>query len=220
MQEFARAFAGQGVLYINREEDCGEVGLRTSKTQYRPIEIKDKYNVKPKTLFERIPTSPVISTERLVLSKIEESDKDRYCKLYLDKELNRLWGYDYKKDLGDKEPTADYFYSFMKGLEQNKEEFSFAVRLNGQMIGEVVLHNFDYQGGVEIGFRFFSEFQGNGYALESTTAVKEFVFNTLNAKTLKCKCFKQNDKSLKLIQRLGLNKTSENEKYFYFELSR
>ena len=219
-QEFARAFAGQGVLYINREEDCGEIGLRTSKTQYRPIEIKNKNAVVVKTLFEKILSFPQIFTDRLELSKIEEKDKESYCKLYLDKELNRFWGYDYKEDLGNKEPTADYFYGFMKGLEQNKEEFSFAVRLNGQMIGEVVLHNFGFYGDVEIGFRFFSEFQGNGYALESTTAVKEFVFNTLNAKTLKCKCFKQNDKSLKLIQRLGLNKTSENEKYFYFELTK
>ena len=87
------------------------------------------------------------------------------------------------------------------------------------MIGELVLHNFDYYGGVEMGFRLFKAFQGNGYALESATAMKEYVFNTLKAKTLKCKCYKENLASAKLIEKLGLTKTGEDQKYFYFELN-
>ncbi len=56
-QEFARAFAGEGVSFINREEDCGDEGLRISKTQYKPIEIKSKNAVKVNTLFNKLPTS-------------------------------------------------------------------------------------------------------------------------------------------------------------------
>ena len=159
----------------------------------------------------------MLKTDRLTLSKITEQDKEVYAKLYLDSELNKFWGYDYTQDLGDNAPTPDYFYSFMQGLKDSKQEFSFAVRLNGAMIGEVVLHNFGYYANVEMGFRFFSEFQGNGYALESATAVKEFVFNTLGAKKLQCKCYKQNLSSVRLIQKLGLTKCGEDHKYFFFE---
>ena len=219
-QEFAKAFAVEGVALINREEDCGEEGLRISKTQYRPIEIKNKNAVMVKTLFGNIKDGIELKTDRLTLSEIKESEKDIYAKLYLDNELNKLWGYDYREDLGDNSPTPEYFYSFMQGLKDNKEEFSFAVRLNGQMIGEVVLHNFGFYGDVEMGFRFFTEFQNKGYALESATAVKEFVFNTLKAKTLKCKCYKQNLSSIRLIKKLGLIKSGEDDKYFYFELKR
>ena len=88
------------------------------------------------------------------------------------------------------------------------------------MIGEVVLHNFGFYGDVEMGFRIFSEHQGKGYALESAKAVKEFVFSTLGAKTLKCKCYKENLSSIRLIQKLGLTKSGEDDKYFYFELTK
>ena len=44
MNQFARMYA-QGVKYINREEDDGIEGLRTSKTSYHPTMLLDKYMV-------------------------------------------------------------------------------------------------------------------------------------------------------------------------------
>ena len=35
-----------GLRYINREEDCGDLGLRHAKEQYHPIAILNKYNVR------------------------------------------------------------------------------------------------------------------------------------------------------------------------------
>ena len=34
------------------------------------------------------------------------------------------------------------------------------------------------------------EYHGHGFAFESALALKEYVFNTLKAKAIKCKCFK------------------------------
>ena len=45
VKEFANAFVTDGVRYINREEDCGETGLRTSKLSYHPCALLDKYTV-------------------------------------------------------------------------------------------------------------------------------------------------------------------------------
>lgn len=42
--EFAKAFENR-VTYINREEDVGDMGLRYSKTKYRPIDMVYKYEV-------------------------------------------------------------------------------------------------------------------------------------------------------------------------------
>ena len=42
VQAFAQAYATE-CAYINREEDCGVAGLRTSKLSYHPIEIRKKY---------------------------------------------------------------------------------------------------------------------------------------------------------------------------------
>jgi hypothetical protein len=45
VNQFARAFAGDGVAYINREEDDGVEGLRISKMSYHPVSLLTKYMV-------------------------------------------------------------------------------------------------------------------------------------------------------------------------------
>jgi len=45
VREFAKCFAGDGVNYINREEDDGNEGLRTSKLSYHPVKLLEKYLV-------------------------------------------------------------------------------------------------------------------------------------------------------------------------------
>ena len=88
------------------------------------------------------------------------------------------------------------------------------------VIGELVLHNFDYFGGVEIGFRFFKDYQGQGYATESAGAIKEFAFNELGAKKVKSRCYKENLPSKKLIERLGLKKCDEDGTHYYFAIDK
>ena len=73
VQEFAARFAAD-VKYINREDDAGDHGLRTSKTQYQPIEILDKYSVKVKNELYHVEKIPELETERLVLDAITEED--------------------------------------------------------------------------------------------------------------------------------------------------
>lgn len=43
VNQAAAAFPGEGVLYINREEDMGDAGLRVSKASYHPLELLKKY---------------------------------------------------------------------------------------------------------------------------------------------------------------------------------
>lgn len=217
-QEFVKAFATGEVKFINREEDCGDLGLRTSKLQYKPCSIKCKNIIEIKTLFDYVRSPFKLATERLSITEIEQCDGEDYLRLYLDQNLNKYWGYDYREDLGEREPNAQYFYEFQNKLKQRKEEFSFSVKLGGKLIGELVLHNFDFFGGVEMGFRFFKQYQGRGYALESANALKDYVFNLMGAKTLKSRCYKQNLASAKLIGRLGLKKVCEDNTHYYFEL--
>ena len=167
-------------------------------------------------LFDKIKPPIEIKTDRLTITDICKKDKELYADLYLDDELNKWWGYDYREDLNGEEPTPDYFFSFQKKLKEIKEEYLFIVRHNDIMIGELVLHNFSEKS-VEMGFRFFREYQGKGFAIESALALKNYVKTTLKAKTLKSRCFKENIPSRHLIERLGLSLTSEDKTHYYFE---
>ena len=233
-KEFAIHFADSSIKFINREEDCGDDGLRISKLQYKPIDIKEKNFVCVKTLFDKICPPINIRVGELTISDHAESDKLDYYNLYMDDELNKWWGYDYREDLGDKEPSPDYFFSFQNALKAKKEEYSLLVRLSGAVvdnsgcelkenstvIGELVLHNFDYFGGVEIGFRFFNHFQKRGYATISAKALIDYAFNNLGATTVKTRCFKQNIPSFNLINRLGFSLAYENDTHYFFEQKR
>jgi hypothetical protein len=45
VKEYASHTVTEGVKYINREEDVGDEGLRTSKLSYHPVDILNKYCV-------------------------------------------------------------------------------------------------------------------------------------------------------------------------------
>ena len=215
-KEFANAFAVGGVKFINREEDCGDMGLRISKLQYHPIEVKQKNFVLVDTVFTRLKDFIFLSTERLTISTTNEKDKEEYANLYLDDELNKYWGYDYRSDLNGVSPDKEYFYRFMQGLKEKKEEYSLAVKKNDKMFGEVVLHNFDYYGNLEIGFRIERDMQQKGYAFEAVSCVITFLLEEVKPKSIKAKCFKQNISSYNLLVKLGFEKQREDDTYYYF----
>lgn len=214
--EFAKAFATDKVKYINREEDCGDEGLRVSKLQYNPIEIREKNFVEVKTLFDKIAPPVLIATERLTITDIREEDAEAYYELYTDEEINKFYGYDYREDYkGEGTPEKDYFIDFMNSLKSKKEEYSVAVRLDNKMIGEIVFYNFGYFAEVEIGFRFFKDYRKKGYATESVCAALEYL-KGINAKTVFARAFKENSPSFKLLKREGFIKVSETETQFFY----
>lgn len=46
VNQFVKRYAGGEILFVNREEDVGDPGLRTSKLSYHPIELIEKYTIK------------------------------------------------------------------------------------------------------------------------------------------------------------------------------
>jgi hypothetical protein len=216
VQSFAAHFAGK-CTYINREDDGADRGLRTSKTQYHPCAMGSKYKLITATELTRLKAIPTLHTGRLLLDAIQPSDRDAYNRLCLDDARNRLWGYDYRKDL--KGPLTDnYFYRVARNDFKNRMALNFAIRLEDQFIGEVVLYHFDCKGAAELGCRILPEFDGNGYGAEAFAAAADWALYELGLTRLEAKCFKENEASQKMLTACMRPQRKDDTFYYYEKL--
>ncbi len=218
-QQFALAFAGEGVDYLNRMDDAGDKGLRKSKLQYLPCEIVGKYNVTPRRAIDGVAHLPTIEAERVTLKPVADGDAAAYARLAGDVERNRLWGYDWREDAPQGEngaPEAEWFLAFARGLFKEKMEMPLGVYVEGNLAGEVVLHRFGYQAEAEIGVRLLPEYEGKGYAAEAVSAYAEYAFIKLELERVEAKHFKENLRSGSMLLRAGMRKSGEDETYLYY----
>ena len=215
VQEFANAF-GDTCRIINREDDAADKGLRTSKLQYSPARLAPKYCFEPQNeLLRHVNAIPELQTARLTLSAITEQDIPAYNALVLDAERNRWWGYD---DVGGLHTPMNErsFYEVAQRDFENRLAANFAVRLNGQFIGEAVLYNFDYRGSAELGCRIDRAFDGYGYGTEAFAAVAEWGLYQVHLSRVVAKCFKENQASYQMLSSC-MRRNGEDDTYFYFE---
>ena len=128
---------------------------------------------------------------------------------------NRLWGYDWHKDY-DGSPMEEYFLSVAREDFRLRRCVNFAVRLGEDFIGEAVLYNPDWQGGMELGCRIAPAYAGRGYGTEAFAAAADWALYGLGLARVVAKCFKENGPSYKMLSSC-MRETGQDETYFYFE---
>ncbi len=214
VQSFAACY-GEGLRWINREDDAGDRGLRTSKLQYLPADMGAKVRLRVRNELAYVEEIPALHSERLTLDAMGEKDLAAYNRLCLDDERNRWWGYDYRKDL-EGELTEGYFLEVARRDFANKLAVNFAVRLDGELIGEAVLYQFDYKGGAELGCRILPEYAGHGYGAEAFRRAAEWSLYELGLYRLKAKCYRENEASRKMLSSC-MRPSGEDDTFYYFE---
>lgn len=216
-QAFARAFASDGVRYINREDDAGDLGLRKSKMQYNPSLLLPNYRVTVDKLLQKVHTMPVIKGENVTLKRIPDEDGEIYRELAADVERNRYWGYDYRTALPDgRVADGGYFLSLIRRDFKERNEMALGIYLDGALIGEAVVHNCGYAGEAEVGARVLPAYEGRGFACEAIRILTEFCFSELGAETVQAKCYKQNARSKRMLERAGMRLRGEDDVFYYF----
>ena len=216
-QQFASAFCGEGVRYLNRMDDAGDGGLRKSKLQYLPCEIVDKYNVVPKRAIDGVSRLPVLKGERIALSPVKEKDGEAYRRLAADPVRNAYWGYDWREDYaGEGEPSAAWFLALAREDFKAKREMPLGIYVAGKLAGEVVLHRFGYRSEAEIGVRLLPEYEGQGYATEALKLYTQYAFLRLGLERIEAKRYRENEKSGQTLLRAGMRKCGEDETFLYY----
>ncbi len=215
-QQFARTFCGDGVRFLNRMDDAGDIGLRKSKLQYLPCEVVGKYNVLPRRAIDALSRVPEIRTERLSLHELAGEDAGEFYRLCYDGGRNRYWGYDWREDFPEGEPPEEYFLETARERFHKKEEVSMGIYADGRLLGEAVLHRFGYRENVELGVRLLPEAEGKGYAREAMHAMAEYAFLHLGIERAEAKCFRENARSEKMLRAAGFLPCGEDGTFLYF----
>ena len=204
---------GKGLTYVNREDDSGDLGLRTSKMQYHPVALVEK-RMAVCHLSKEVELPPLF-TERLIIDRFSVLDMEEYAALATDEERNRYWGYDYKVDLGEDSPNAAHFDKVLTEDEARRVCYSRKISdLSGAFIGEVVLYNFRLDGSGELGLRITSAMAGKGYGREAYKAVADEMLKRLPK--LHARCYKENAQSRKMILAAGFREVGESDEMYYF----
>ncbi len=213
-QQFARTFAGDA-RYLNRMDDAGDLGLRKSKLQYLPVELVQKYNVTPKRAIDLVGKLPVIEGERLTLAPVEREHMAEYARLAGDDVRNRYWGYDWREDHA-RRPSAAGFLRIAKESFRCRMEMPLGIFFEGKLCGEAVLHRFGYDASAEVGVRLLPEFEGRGIAREAVKMYTEYAFSKLNIERMEAKCFRENERSHRMLLAAGMRPTGSDDIYHYF----
>lgn len=203
--------------YVNREDDSGDEGLRTSKNQYQPIARIHKYVIHVNSPISRVDWH-VLEGEKVCLTRFMDRDIKAYHDLNIDKENNKYWGYDYTEDLSITELNEHVFYDNAIADMAIGSSINLAVREKGkdEMIGEVILWNFTYEDDAELGCRIMKGYQGRGYGKEAFSLAYEYATKELGLRVWS-RCYKENVPSREMIEASGMTLDREDDTFYYFK---
>lgn len=209
---------GHPLQYVNREDDSGNPGLRTSKIQYHPVRMAHKHLVHVNSPAVKSQNTFSFSSGNIVLTEIRECDKQAYLKLNTDVENNRYWGYDYREDVSIAGPVDEntFYDSVMYDMAAG-DSINFAIRLKnaGEMIGEAILWNFTSNGTAELGCRILPGYQGNGYGKAAFGVAADFAARELKMKVW-ARCYRENTPSYRMITANSFIPLCEDTEFIYF----
>jgi len=149
-----------------------------------------------------------IETERLVLKKIVDADKERLVSLIGDFRVSKtLSNVPYPYTLDD----ADEWLKIV-----DNEEFNLNIFLNDDLIGGIGLTPTE-DDFYELGYWLGVEYWGQGYATESVMEFLNYAKTNSSCEKLKANVFKENIASTKVLEKNGFKRVEDRE---VFSISR
>lgn len=220
---FAKTFVTNDIKFINREDDVGDKGLRRSKLQYEPEELVCGYTINVHNEFFYVTKAKTIKiNQEIKLADITSKDKN-YFELCSDDDLNKYYGYDYHKYFDEKiykKPIdLEWFLQSRKKDLLHKNEISWGIFVNNELVGEVNLFDINYNHEAWLGFRTLKRFQNKGYTSQCAKVIIDYALYTLGLNKVLSKCYKQNIPSKNMLLKIGMQSRGEDENFYYFDVS-
>jgi len=158
----------------------------------------------------------LISTDRLILCEMEQSDFDALRLILQDKDVMTA----YEKTFSDEEVQAWLDTQLERYRDNGFGLWAVILKVTGEMIGQCGLTLQEYNGTnvLEIGYLFQKAYWHHGYAIEAAAACKDYAFNVLGAAEVYSLIKETNAASRKVAERNGMTISGTfSKKYRYYE---
>jgi [ribosomal protein S5]-alanine N-acetyltransferase len=149
---------------------------------------------------------PQLKTARLVLRPFESADVEALLTVLTEwRDITPMIGW----PVVDTKPDADAVIQRMAGAEQTREQMFWAIEVDGRLAGSVFFVKLDLQAkswhlpAGMLGYWMAGEYRDQGYVTEATRAVISYGFTDLHLHKIKIGHVHINDKSRRVIEKLG-----------------
>jgi RimJ/RimL family protein N-acetyltransferase len=151
-------------------------------------------------------TDLLIQSDRLILQPIKAEDAEAIFGYRSNAIINQFQGWI--------PATIDDVHDFIRNkvsvvIDQPDTWFQLVIvkKDNGELIGDIGIHFLESESlQVEIGFTLNCEQHGKGFATEALTRILNFLFRKLNKHRVIASIDPRNEKSIKVVERLGMRK--------------
>lgn len=154
---------------------------------------------------------PILTTERLTLRQLEINDEQEIFTLRSDSEINKYLDRQISNTIDD----ARNFINKVNENTNNNESLYWAITLSDKniLVGTICLFGFsDENYKCEIGYELLINFQRQGIMKEAAEKVIDYAFNTIKVKKIEAFLHKDNQSSIKLLEKLSFRNSNEPDK--------
>lgn len=147
-----------------------------------------------------------LETERLILRNFRAEDWRPLQEMTIQFEASEYAPYDHPWPTSDEEIKA-----ITNWFAGGDSYLAVCLKSTGAFIGFISLNRSDKEGCVEydLGYRFYADYHGQGYATEGCRAVLDHAFDDLGAERVTSGTAAANEPSCRLLHRLGLRVIAE-----------
>lgn len=158
---------------------------------------------------------PTLTTKRLILRPMLESDFEAYCDYGMDPEVMK-----FIRPIGSKEEVKDAFTGFQKdwdGTEGQWMALAVEIAATGELIGDLGFryHSKEHQQ-IELGYKFNRKFHGKGYGSEALDALVKHIHENWQFHKIIAFCDPRNTASYKLMERYGMEQEGYLKEHYKF----
>ena len=147
-------------------------------------------------------SEPIITTERLTLHEMEQSDFPALCTMLQDPEVMYAWEHGFTK----KDVRKWINRQLTRYCKDGFGYFAVILKESGKLIGQAGLMKSTINGNeaVELGYILDNAYRHHGYGTEAARACLKYAFGELALKTVCCSIRPENKASIWVAERLGM----------------